>query len=143
MVASLVIVLSAGDVPQDRGPMPDRIGPILEIEIEAYPEGPPAPAFALNPGPNQIAIRKILPFVPRPLPDHSNKNRIVRSGGPLRSRSMGARASCTGRASDLRRSIGSERRCPASAATAPVTPRAVPACQHEERQSTSLDPRSC
>lgn len=82
-VAGAIVVLDSYRVPRMRGPTPMRTGPIMSVEIEPYPEGPPAPPFVLHAGPNQLPIRRILRFVPRPLPAPLDQGLDCRFGGNL------------------------------------------------------------
>lgn len=82
LVGATIFFTSADDSVL-RGPTPTRDGPIVRIEIEAYPEGPPAPPFKIDPGRNALPIRKILRYVPRPLPEPLDQGFNCGFGGVL------------------------------------------------------------
>lgn len=83
VLAATIIVVDSYRVPTPRGPTPMATGPIVRVEIEANPEGPPAPPFVLNPRHGGLPMRKILPFVPRPLPDPVDQGLNCEFGGIL------------------------------------------------------------
>ena len=65
------------------GPHPMRTGPIVYVRIEPVPEGPNAPPFVLDPGPDQLSIRMIRRFIPRPLPEPLDQGFDCGFGGNL------------------------------------------------------------
>lgn len=85
MVIAAIAVLSAyGDESGIlRGPHPTRSGPIVSVKIEPFPEGPVPPPFLLGAGPNQLPIRWILGFIPRPLPEPLDQGADCEFGGNL------------------------------------------------------------
>jgi hypothetical protein len=65
------------------GTHPTRGGPIVYVKIEPVPEGPIAPSFVLDPGPDQLSIRMIRRFIPRPLPEPLDQGLNCEFGGNL------------------------------------------------------------